>query len=1051
MRGEQLSTPALLLLLLLLPGDASATAKPQYAVLMPSVIYAGAAEQVCVNLQRLNETVTLSVSLEDNAQHQSLLADLTVEKDAFHCRPFMIPQSPSSFSAFITVQVKGPTQLFVKRKSMHVVTAENLVFVQTDKPLYKPAQTVKFRIVSMDVNFHPLDETFPVVYIQNPSRNRIFQWQNLRLQGGLSQQSFPLSVEPSLGTYKVIVMKESGKKIEHSFEVKEYVLPKFEVQVKVPKTIAFVDEEFEVSACGLYTYGKPVPGLVTINVCRRYATFHSTCYGSHSQSICEEFSQQADNKGCFTQLIKTKVFQLRQRGYDMTIQVEAKVREEGTGLELTGYGSSEITNVLSTLKFTKVDSHYRRGIPFFGQVLLVDAKDQPMPNKNITVDVHVAGYHATFTTNERGLADISIDTTNFTSSFMTVVVTYRQTTFCFTAWWLDEHHTQAQHSVNHIFSPSKSYVHLELVPGTLSCGQTQEMRAHYILNEEILKGEKELAFYSVFKARGSIARSGIHVLFFGPGNMNGVFPLSFQVEADIAPSVELLIYTILPNGEIVADTQTLEIENCFANKVNLSFSSAQSLPASDTHLKVTATPLSLCALRAVDQSVFLMKPEDELSAQSVYNLLPAKALPSMGYVNPTAEDEESCLNADEIVHNGVVYTPKQDMSDDDVFSIFKSIGLNIFTNSKIHKPRFCQLPQPYPEVPMGYGAPMAYAVESSMDYRRVVPQPMAGMLHPMPMTAETSATQVRETVRKHFPETWIWDLVALDSSGGTELAVTVPDSITEWKASALCLSRATGFGLSPTISLQAFQPFFLELTLPYSVVRGEAFTLKDTVVALQALSKYGAATFTKSEKEALVTIKSLGAFSQNFHVSANNRLLLHQVRLPDVPGDYVTMVSGSGCVYLQTSLRYNILATKEGKAPFTLHVDTLPKTCDGEAAQKQFQIHINVSYTGERPSSNMVIVDVKMVSGFIPVKPSVKKLQAQPDIQRTEVSTNHVLIYFEKLTKEILSFSFLVEQDILVKNLKPAPVKVYDYYEKDEFAIEEYRAPCSAGSNEGNA
>lgn len=35
------------------------------------------------------------------------------------------------------------------------------------------------------------------------------------------------------------------------------------------------------------------------------------------------------------------------------------------------------------------------------------------------------------------------------------------------------------------------------------------------------------------------------------------------------------------------------------------------------------------------------------------------------------------------------------------------------------------------------------------------------------------------------------------------------------------------------------------------------------------------------------------------------------------------------------------------------------------------------SYTGGRPTSNMVIVDVKMVSGFIPVKTSVKKVSPE--------------------------------------------------------------------------
>ncbi|KAJ8790943.1 hypothetical protein J1605_021037 [Eschrichtius robustus] len=1482
MRGCQLPIPVLILLSLLLPRDASATSKPQYLVLVPSQLYAGVTEKACVVLNHLNETVELTVTLEYEMQSRNLLTDLEA-KHSFYCSSFMIPESSSS-SAFITVQVKGSTQHFIKRKPMHITKVESLVFVQTDKPIYKPGQTVRFRIVSVDVNFHPLNEMFPVVYIENPKRNRIFQWHNLKLHWGLNQLSFPLSVEPTLGPYKVILQKESGEKIEHSFEVNEYVLPKFEVQVKMPKTIGFLDDEFVVSVCSLYTYGKPVRGLVTINVCRRYSRYSSTCHGKHSQSICEEFSQQADEEGCFTQLVKSKIFHLRQKGYDMKLQVEAKVREEGTGLELTGHGSCEITNTLSKLKFTKVDSHYRRGLPFFGQVLLVDEKDQPIPNKTVVVNVDVPAYRASFTTNEHGLVNISIDTSNFTSSFISVLVTYKQNNLCFDNWWLEEFHTPAQHTVRHIFSPSKSYVHLETVAGTMACGQTQEIWAHYILNGQILNDEKELTFYYLIKARGSIARSGTHVLSIKQGEMKGVFSFSFQVESDIAPTAQLLIYTILPNGEVIADTEKLEIENCFANKVNLSFSSAQGLPASDTNLKVTAAAYSLCALRAVDQSVLLMKPEAEVSPQSVYDLLPVKSSLSVRYGGSGNEDGEKCINAEDITHNGIIYTPKQVLSDDDVYSIFESVGLNIFTNSKIHKPHFCQLFQPYP------GAPMIYAGGQAGPIGPVgsaLARGNSGIVYPMVGRENSPAVEVKETVRKYFPETWIWDLVALDVSGGSELAVKVPDTITEWKAGALCLSGTAGLGLSPTISLTAFQPFFLELTLPYSVVRGEAFTLKatafsyvshcirvsvqlevspaflaipvekneeshcvcgnkqktvswavtpkslgkvnftataealqsqelcdnevphvpalgqkdtvvkpllvepegiekeetfntllcasetgepeklslklpsnvvqgsarathsvlgdilgsamqnlqnllqmpygcgeqnmvlfapniyvlkylnetglltekikskaishltsgyqrqlnykhsdgsystfgdrhsrsqgntwltafvfksfaqaqsyifvedshvmssltwlsqkqkengcfqrsgsllnnaikggvddevtlsayitiallemplpvthpvvrnalfclerawestsetqgslvytkallayafalagnqakrsellesldkeavkeedsihwqrpgkpqevnalyyqprapsvevemtaytllayltaqpapssedlsvatrivkwitkqqnpsggfsstqDTVVALQALSKYGGATFTTREKAATVTVKSSETFSEEFQVDEGNRLLLQQVTLPEVPGEYSTAVSGSGCVYLQTSLRYNILPKKEGKSPFTLKVDTLPKNCDGVSAHKKVQILTNISYTGERPSSNMVIVDVKMVSGFIPVKASVKKLQERPQIQRTEVSTNHVLIYFEELTHQSLSFSFSVEQDIPIKNLKPATVKAYDYYETEEFTIEEYSVPCSAGKN----
>ena len=62
------------------------------------------------------------------------------------------------------------------------------------------------------------------------------------------------------------------------------------------------------------------------------------------------------------------------------------------------------------------------------------------------------------------------------------------------------------------------------------------------------------------------------------------------------------------------------------------------------------------------------------------------------------------------------------------------------------------------------------------------------------------------------------------------MEMTVPDTITEWKAGALCLSNDTGLGLSSVAPLQVFQDFFVEVSFPYSVVRGEAFMLKATVM-----------------------------------------------------------------------------------------------------------------------------------------------------------------------------------------------------------------------------
>ncbi|KAK2498196.1 hypothetical protein MC885_008429 [Smutsia gigantea] len=83
-------------------------------------------------------------------------------------------------------------------------------------------------------------------------------------------------------------------------------------------------------------------------------------------------------------------------------------------------------------------------------------------------------------------------------------------------------------------------------------------------------------------------------------------------------------------------------------------------------------------------------------------------------------------------------------------------------------------------------------------------------------------------VRKHFPETWIW----LDTNMGIDqdLEVTVPDSITSWAASAFVISEDLGLGLMTTpVELQAFQPFFIFLNLPYAVIRGEELALEVTI------------------------------------------------------------------------------------------------------------------------------------------------------------------------------------------------------------------------------
>ncbi|XP_074907702.1 alpha-2-macroglobulin-like isoform X3 [Buteo buteo] len=1423
-----------LLLLFFLPGNTSPTTEPQYMVLLPFLIHTDSPEKVCVQLTHLNESVTLSATLEYQGGNRSLIDDVVSENDVFTCIPFSLPKSNSTSVAFLTVMVKGATLQFRSRKSVLVKNSESLVFVQTDKPIYKPGQTVLFRIISLDKDFYPLNEKFPFVYVQDPQRNRVYQWQEVELETGLTQLSFPLTTDPIQGSYKIVVQKSFSSHVEHSFSVEEYVLPKYEVLVKLPKMITIKDEEIPVSVCGLYTYGKPVPGLVNVQVCRKFSHSSSNCYGKEAEAVCEEFSREADARGCVSGVVKTKIFQLQRRGYEMSIEVQGKITEDGTGIEMTGTGSCGITSIMSKISFDLLDSQYRPGIPLFGRVKLVDGTDVPIANETITISVDGDKYKGNYTTDEQGQSWFSIDTTTFTQASLEIRADHKPELNCYDSDWITPSYEHAMRRISRFYSPSKSFLKIEPKPETLSCGSPTEIQVHYIFTPEAIGEQKKIVIYYLVMAKGGIILADTHDLTVNPGDAYGTFQLTFPVEAKIAPLARMLVYTTSPSGEVIASSADFQVESCLPNKVRLSFVPKEGLPASNTRLQLHTSPRSLCALRAVDKSVLLMKPEDELSPSSVYNLLPLREIRGYSFKDYYLEEDNvnPCVSLDNILLNGFVYIP---ISPD--------------------------------------GEVTALNLLEDLDYE---------------ITEHMVAGNPVETIRKYFPETWIWDIVSVNSEGNADLDVTIPDTITEWKANAFCTSADTGFGLSPTVSLRAFQPFFVELTMPYSVVRGESFTLKatvfnyltacirvsvslaesthflatpgetqeesycictnerktvawavtpkslgqvefsvstealqnqqpcgnaivetpekgrkdtvirqllvepegtevettynsvlcasekptsepvslvlpetvvdgsarayfsvlgdimgtamqnlhqllqmpfgcgeqnmvlfapniyvldylnktgqlseevkskaigylvsgyqrqlkykhwdgsystfgprygqvgntwltafvlksfaqarphifidekhiqdaliwltqkqkengcfrssgtllnnamkggvndeitltayitialleiplpvthsvvrnalfclemaadgkenhvytkalmayafalagkeekrkallsslekeavkkdgsvhwqrpgkepevdlpyyryrapsaevemtayvllahlttqpapsqeelsfasliakwisgqqnpnggfsstqDTVVALQALSLYGAVTYAKSGAASKVTLRSGGDFQQDFQVDPTNRLLLQRVPLPQVPGEYSTEVSGEGCVYLQTSLRYNVQPTQED-APFQLHVYTIPETCADSKAHKVFDIGVNVSYTGERNGSNMVIVDVKMLSGFIPMKSSVRKLSNAwfHQIQRTEVNTNHVLLYIEQLSSETLSFSFTVERDIPVQGLKPAQVKVYDYYETDEFATQEYSAPCSTEeADQGNA
>ncbi|NWU96363.1 A2ML1 protein, partial [Upupa epops] len=77
----------------------------------------------------------------------------------------------------------------------------------------------------------------------------------------------------------------------------------------------------------------------------------------------------------------------------------------------------------------------------------------------------------------------------------------------------------------------------------------------------------------------------------------------------------------------------------------------------------------------------------------------------------------------------------------------------------------------------------------------------------------------------------------------------------------------------------------------------------------------------------------------------------------------------------------------------------------------------------------MVIMEVSLLSGFVLGPRSRTLLERRSIVRKIEVKADVVYIYLEKLNDECQTFILELEQIIQIKNLKPASIKVYDYYE----------------------
>ena len=98
------------------------------------------------------------------------------------------------------------------------------------------------------------------------------------------------------------------------------------------------------------------------------------------------------------------------------------------------------------------------------------------------------------------------------------------------------------------------------------------------------------------------------------------------------------------------------------------------------------------------------------------------------------------------------------------------------------------------------------------------------------------------------------------------------------------------------------------------------------------------------------------------------------------------------------------------------------------------------SYTGTKEKTNMVVIEIELLSGFEPTPISLKELKNDKLIKKVEYDekTSTVALYFNDMPKEESCHKFQLKETTMVEERKPAIAKIYDYYDQKDILSIEY-------------
>ncbi|XP_059177543.1 complement C3-like [Physella acuta] len=847
--------------------SAGVVCSPFHFVVLPNVLRLETEEVVSLTCLEAEHDVTYKIYLQDHPDRRKVFFQTVATVPQGEVRTVKVVVNvadlPQPLTSPLFVQLVVETvdhePPFKKEATLLVNESPGYIFIQTDKPLYTPDQSVYTRVMTLNENFRPVQWPFQVD-IQNPDGMTISRKLVDNTKDLITKDVMKIPDNPVYGNWTVTAKFVNGLKTSSSvrFEVKEYVLPTFSVSFHIPdeaKVILANDTNIRLVVGAKYTYGKPVIGHVTV--------IFGLLWHGHVFHVGKQRNLQLNATG-FTECgITMDELRLPVQAVWFPnggkLHLQAAVTELASGrIEKADDVSIVFSDHLYVIKFTRSSRQFKPGLPYVLEIDVYKANGDLGSNLPIAVTCKATtskdnteetilplhpGGGAPLLTDARGRLTV----TYFIPAHVQLVQ--------FKVWPRDVSIDQLTSStfafgVSPFYSPSAVYMHLQATLTDVKRQGQMPRAGDYITVLTTYTSAPDIATVNLLiVSRGKIVWQASTRNIMGNSTT-----FHLQLTNEMAPGARILAFAIKgeeAGAEVVSDSVWMDIMGQCDGELSIKREddSKKTLRPGDIGtVTLTGVPNMVVGLLAVDSAVYHLK-NSSLTRRSVFQQLSAhdRGCGYSGGRDTAKVFEYSGLTV--LTNAGVTMTPKTVEGCAD-----KMVRKRRSPEAKKRALDLCCL-----EGASLYNASLSLCYYASQQLKKRMTFDLCaqeffrcckdiakgrisldslGRMMGIPKRAgdelevalDEDVMQIKNIpIRTNFPESWWFEEYNLGPEGRADVDFVLPDSITTWSVEALGMSMETGLCLAPPLELVTFSSFFVHLDLPYSVIRLEQLEVRATV------------------------------------------------------------------------------------------------------------------------------------------------------------------------------------------------------------------------------